>query len=147
MQPYELSSDSLAGAAADAFEAAGGVIRPFMMEVSSVSPDCGLIVDALFGTGLDRPLDGLYAHAVNVINAAEIPVLSCDLPSGVDGDTDRIMGTAVRADKTLMLGLAKPACALTPGSECFGELLLGDIGLPKELVAQFEPIPGICHGS
>jgi len=139
----ELSGDSLAGAAADAFEAAGSVVRPYTMDVTGVTADCALIIDALFGTGLARPLDGLYVHAVCVINASGRPVLSCDLPSGVDADTGRIMGAAVRADRTLMLGLAKPACALPPGSGCFGELLLGDIGLPQELVTQFEPIQGI----
>ena len=136
----ELSSDSLVGAAADAFEIAGGKIQPFTMDVSEVSSGCGLIIDALFGTGLQRPLAGLYAHAVGVINAASAPVLSCDLPSGVDADTGRIMGTAVYADKTLMLGLAKQACSLPPGSKCFGESVLGDIGLPDELVAQYEPV-------
>ena len=142
----KLTSGSLARAAADAFEACGGVIRPFTMEAAGASSDCSLIVDALFGTGLTRPPDGLYAHAVSVINAAGIPVLSCDLPSGVDADTGRIMGAAVRADKTLMLGMAKPACVLPPGSERFGELLLGDIGLPKELVGRFEPIRGSGYG-
>ena len=118
----ELSGDSLAGAAANAFEAAGGVVCPFTMDGSGVTSNCILIIDALFGTGLVRPLDGLYIHAVSVINASGIPVLSCDLPSGVDADTGRIMGAAVRADRTLMLGLAKPACVLPPGSGCFGEL-------------------------
>jgi NAD(P)H-hydrate epimerase len=135
----DLSSDSLVGAAADAFETAGGVIRPFTTE-TEISADCGLIIDALFGTGLERPLGGLYVHAVNIINAASVPVLSCDLPSGVDADTGRIMGIAIHANKTLMLGLAKQACSLPPGKECFGELILGDIGLPRELVAQYEPV-------
>jgi len=122
-----LALDSLAGAAADAFETAGGKILPLTEE--SAPSDCSLIIDALFGTGLVRPLAGRYAQAVNAINACPAPVLSCDIPSGVNADTGQIMGVAVRADRTLMLGLSKMACVLPPGDRCFGQWMLADIGL------------------
>ena len=125
---------SLVKNAADAFRGAGGVIRSFSEETSANDIECSLIIDALLGTGLTRPVEGLYAHAIRLINEAPTPVLSCDLPSGVDADTGRIMGLAVRADKTLMMGLAKMACELPPGSEYFGDTEVCDIGLPRELI-------------
>ena len=132
----KLPADSLAGNAANAYMAAGGVIRPVSPELTLEDVNCGLIVDSLLGTGLTRPVAGLYAHAIELINAAPAQVLSCDLPSGVDGDDGRIMGVAVRADKTLMMGLAKMACAMPPGRECFGELMLCDIGLPSSVMEE-----------
>jgi len=129
-----LPEGSLVKNAANTYLAAGGVILPVPDELK-----CDLIVDALLGTGLTRQVSGPYAYAVERINAAPAPVLSCDLPSGVDADTGQVMGIAVQADKTLMMGLAKPACKLPPGCECFGHLEVCDIGLPPALVTQFEP--------
>ena len=135
----KLPDGSLARNAADAYLAQGGVILPVSLELKLEDIQCGLIVDALLGTGLDRPVYGLYAHAIWLINEACAPVLSCDLPSGVDADTGQSMGTAVKADKTLMMGLGKLACGLPPGNQCFGQLAVCDIGLPPALVMQFEP--------
>jgi len=136
-----LPEGSLVKDAADAYLAAGGVIMPVPPEHMAENVQCGLIVDALLGTGLTRPVSGLYAHAVGLINAVCVPVLACDLPSGVDADTGQTMGTAVKADRTLMMGLGKLACMLPTGCECFGRLEVCDIGLPPKLVAQFEPAP------
>jgi len=133
-----LPEGSLAKNAADAFLAASGAILPITAELTAEDIQCDLIVDALLGTGLARNVSGLYAHAVGLINAANVPVLSCDLPSGVDADTGQIMGEAVQADNTLMMGLGKQACVLPPGRECFGLLEVCDIGLPPSLVARYE---------
>ena len=140
----KLPEGSLVKNAADAYLAAGSAILPITAELTAEDIKCDLIVDALLGTGLTRQVSGLYAHAVGLINAANVPVLSCDLPSGVDADTGEIMGTAVQADKTLMMGLAKLACALPPGWELFGRAEVCDIGLPPGLVTQFEPV-GSCE--
>jgi len=131
-------TEGLAKNAAEEF-LAGGVILPVTTELMAEDVQCGLIIDALLGTGLTRQVSGLYAHVIGLINAAPAPVLACDLPSGVDADSGAIMGTAVRADRTLMMGLAKRACALPPGRECFGQAEVCDIGLPEGLVAGFEP--------
>ena len=134
-----LPGGSLVKDAADAYLAAGGVILPISSELKAEDIKCDLIVDALLGTGLKRLVSGLHAHAVRLINAASVPVLSCDLPSGVDADTGKIMGAAVKADKTLVMGLGKLACRLPPGCDCFGQVEVCDIGLPLELAAQLEP--------
>jgi len=134
-----LPEGSLAKNAADEFQAAGGVILPVLLELHSEDIQCDLLVDALLGTGLTRPVTGLYAHAIRLINAAPAPVLACDLPSGVDGDTGEIMGVAVQADKTLMMGLSKLACTLPPGSACFGQAEVCDIGLSPTLVKEMSP--------
>ena len=134
-----LPEGSLVKNAAEAYLAAGGVILPVSPELSVEDLACDLIVDALLGTGLTREVSGLYAHAVELINTVHAPVLACDLPSGVDADTGEVMGTAVKADKTLMMGLGKQACALPPGCACFGQLEVCDIGLPPALVAELEP--------
>jgi NAD(P)H-hydrate epimerase len=134
-----LPEGSLVKSAAEAFLAAGGVILPVSSRLKAQDIHCGLLVDALLGTGLTRPVAGIYGHAAGLINAVPVPVLSCDLPSGVDADTGQIMGMAVKADRTLMMGLGKLACALPPGDHCFGRLEVCDIGLPAALAAQFEP--------
>jgi len=130
-----LPADSLVGAAACVFVSLGGGICPITMDLRAGAVDGDLIVDALLGTGLTRPLTGLYAHAVAIIHDIGRPVLSCDLPSGVNADTGEVLGTAVRANRTLMLGLAKPACYLPPGCDYFGALSLAGIGLPEALTA------------
>src|SRR5262245_62128545 len=66
-----------------------------------------LVVDALFGTGLDRPLAGRYERAVELINACAVPVIALDLPSGVDADSGGILGAAVRAELTVTFAAHK----------------------------------------
>jgi len=90
-----LPAGSLVKSAADAYLAAGGVILPVSPDFKAEDLKCGLIVDALLGTGLGRPVSGLYAQVIRSVNAASIPVLSCDLPSGVDADT----GQSIRGDR------------------------------------------------
>ena len=127
--PDDLEEGSLVEAAASAYRGDGGDLREVGdLGASDGQPD--LIIDALLGTGVSRPVTGLYARLIDVINAASCPVLACDIPSGVNADDGRIMGTAVRATRTVVLGLAKHACVLLPGSDCFGGIELCDIGTP-----------------
>ena len=131
-----LEDDSLAGAAALSFERMGGVIHSLTEDTDAIAP-CALLIDAVFGTGLTRPVTGVYAHAIGLINRSDVQVLSCDVPSGIDADTGRVMGDAVRADVTLMMGLAKPGCYLKPGCDYFGDARLTDIGIPAAAVTGF----------
>jgi NAD(P)H-hydrate epimerase len=90
-----------------------------------------LIVDALFGTGLSRPVEGAPAAAIRRINAArdESRIVSIDLPSGLDADTGQVLGEAVRAHRTVTLGLPKLGLALEPGRSLAGEVRVARIGL------------------
>jgi NAD(P)H-hydrate epimerase len=94
---------------------------------------CHGIVDAIFGTGLDREIGGLYREVIALINASGKKVISLDIPSGVNGDTGQIMGVAVQADCTVTFGLPKIGAMLYPGHECCGKLYVCHISFPPSL--------------
>lgn len=98
-----------------------------------------LLVDAIFGTGLARPVEGIDRRAIELLNAARGKRLSIDLPSGVCADTGRTLGAAVRADATVALGLPKAGHFLPPGAGFTGRLFVADIGIPRELFAGSAP--------
>jgi NAD(P)H-hydrate epimerase len=95
-------------------------------------PRRGVIVDAIFGTGLTRKVEGAPASAIRRINAArdlDVYVLAVDLPSGVDSDTGQVHGVAVEADCTVTISLPKLGLALEPGRTRAGEVLVARIGI------------------
>lgn len=94
------------------------------------------VVDALFGTGLDRPLAGAGARTVDAINAAGRPVVAADVPSGLISDTGEIRGKAIRAAATVAFGAPKVCHALPPARRLCGTLVVHDIGIPAELLAR-----------
>jgi ADP-dependent NAD(P)H-hydrate dehydratase / NAD(P)H-hydrate epimerase len=98
--------------------------------------DAALIVDALLGTGVKSEVTGAYREAVEAINASGRPVVSVDIPSGVDAGSGRVLGVAVRADLTVSFALAKLGNILFPGGELCGRLLVADIGMPPEVVSE-----------
>ncbi len=102
-----------------------------------------LVVDAMFGTGLDRPLQGRARAAVDAVNACARPVLAVDMPSGISGDTGRAMGGAVRATWTLPVAATKWGHWLGDGREATGRLLpVADIGIPDAILrAAFDACP------
>lgn len=102
-------------------------------EIRSDVLHCHGIVDALFGTGLDREAAGLYKEVIQLINSSGKKVLSLDIPSGVHGDTGGIMGVAVKADYTVTFGLPKIGNMFYPGYDLGGKLYVSHISFPPSL--------------
>ncbi len=94
-----------------------------------------LVIDAVFGAGLSRDVDGLVADTL----AAARRILAVDVPSGVDGETGAIRGRAAQAACTVTFFRRKPGHCLLPGRDLCGELVLADIGLPASVLAEIEP--------
>ncbi|QXE91099.1 NAD(P)H-hydrate dehydratase [Geomonas subterranea] len=97
-----------------------------------------VIVDALLGTGMNSEVSGIYGEAIDLINAAGVPVVSVDIPSGVDSASGKVLGRAVRADITVTFALAKLGNILYPGAGLCGRLVVADIGMPDAVVAGAE---------
>ncbi len=93
-----------------------------------------LVIDALFGAGLGRALDGVAREVVEEINARGVPCVAVDVPSGVHGDSGRILGAAPRARLTVTFCRRKPGHLLLPGRACSGEVVCADIGIPNAAV-------------
>lgn len=89
-----------------------------------------LIIDALFGLGLSRPVTGLYAELIALANAAETPIVAVDLPSGLQADTGQTLGCAIQAALTVSCALPKWAHYLDPALAAVGQLEVVDIGIP-----------------
>ncbi len=93
-----------------------------------------VLVDAMLGVGLSSPLKGIYAQAVELINASGRPVVAVDIPTGINADTGAVMGAAVLADLTVTMALLKRGLVLYPGAHFAGTIRVADIGIPPEVV-------------
>ncbi|MEM7398368.1 MAG: NAD(P)H-hydrate dehydratase [Pseudomonadota bacterium] len=124
---------------ADAAEMASRFTGP----IEPLSPDlfdkADVIVDGLFGAGLARPLEGKMALLVDAANASGVPIIAIDVPSGVDGSTGMVLGTAMRALSSVTFFRFKPGHYLEPGHLHCGELHLADIGIPEAVLEDIKP--------
>ena len=106
--------------------------------VKDASPEaianCDLIVDALFGAGLDRDVEGLPHTMIGAVNAHGVPVIAVDLPSGVNGTSGAIMGAAVNATRTVTFFRRKTGHLLLPGRLQCGSIEVADIGIPASVL-------------
>ncbi len=104
-------------------------------QIREITNEVGVVIDALFGIGLNSDLRGKALAAIKIINESKAPVVSADIPSGVEADTGRILGDAVRADITVTFSMAKVGHFVEPGCTCCGKLRVVDIGIPSELLS------------
>ncbi len=113
-------------------------------EVAALEPaaldDADLVVDALFGAGLSRPLAGLARDVVDEVIRRDLPVVAVDVPSGVDGNTGAVLGAAARAAATVTFFRKKPGHLLHPGRALCGDVVVADIGIPAEVLATIMPL-------
>lgn len=98
--------------------------------------DADVVADAVFGTGLHRAPEGFFSEIISMINDCGHPVVSLDIPSGVDADTGCALGTAVKACLTVTFGFMKPGLLLYPGAELAGEVQVENISLPADCMPQ-----------
>ncbi len=99
--------------------------------------DCDLIVDAIFGTGLDGRITGAAAAVIDRINDSGRPVLAVDVPSGLDCDSGEPLGSTVKAARTVTFVARKPAMNVAAARKHLGRVVVADIGAPVELLERF----------
>lgn len=128
--------DALKGAAKRAAEAWPGTIEP---AGDTALEGASLVVDALFGAGLSRPLEGVAAELVAAAGARQVPVIAVDIASGIDGATGRAGGPAMAASLTVTFFRLKPGHLLLPGRIHCGDVVLRQIGIPEEVLGAIAP--------
>jgi NAD(P)H-hydrate epimerase len=128
--------EKLSGDAARAATLWKGGLAPF-------TPDsldgAGVIVDAIFGAGLSRPLEGQAAILVEAMTARGVPICAVDVPSGLDGASGRVLGIAAPADLTVTFFRKKPGHLLYPGRGLCGHVVVADIGTPASVLDAIAP--------
>lgn len=101
-----------------------------------------VVVDALFGTGLSRPLEGHFAALVDALDRLPVPLLAVDVPSGLDGSGGGVPGPHARAEVTVTFAAPKVAHVLPPASQSMGRVIVTDLGIPPHWV---DEAPGDLH--
>jgi NAD(P)H-hydrate epimerase len=113
----------------DQYLAAGGALETF----ESIPADTEVIVDAVFGIGLDREVTGSWAQALQIVNESDTSILSIDIPSGLNADTGRIMGVSIKADITMSFIALKQGMFTANGPECCGKIVFDALDVPAKI--------------
>ncbi|MGZ5006329.1 MAG: NAD(P)H-hydrate dehydratase [Methylobacter sp.] len=133
---YSVSEpEKLRGDALTAYQHYNGAVIPFQ---SGQVINADVLVDALLGTGLDRPVAGLYADAIQAVNAQSSPVIAVDIPSGLNADTGNVMGCAVRADCTVTFIGLKQGLFTGQAADYCGEICYTQLGVPDDVFGGIE---------
>lgn len=129
--PARMQTDARQARAA--FVSAGGQVQPYTPN----APLAGeVIVDALLGTGVDRPLEGLWRTVIDGINAAAIPVLAVDIPSGLQADSGVVAGAAIQAQQTVTFIGRKAGLYTGVAADYCGDISFADLGVPAGILRQ-----------
>lgn len=129
--------DKLKGDAAEMAHRWNGAIHPLTADALR---GCGLVVDALFGAGLSKPLEGIPLALSRACKDLKIPVVSIDVPSGVQGNTGEDTGGAFGAALTVSFFRQKPAHLIFPGRALCGELVISQIGIDDKALSEIKPM-------
>lgn len=135
VDPAKLSGD--AGAAYRKFADQGGKALPFSSRKGL--DGCDLVVDALLGTGLDRPVSGVFAEAITVINQSGLPSVAVDIPSGLNADTGSVMGAAVKASRTFSFIGLKQGLFTGEAADYCGEIEFSGLDVPDAVYSTITP--------
>ncbi len=127
-----------AALALTAWRATGAEVRRW--QIGTARPVGDVVVDALFGTGLDRPLGGEALAAVTAVDEAGLPVLALDIPSGLHADTGAVLGGVARASATITFIALKPGLLTGAGPACCGALGFDALAVPAEIYASVPPV-------
>ena len=104
-----------------------------LLKIKEDIKDCEIIIDAIFGTGLKRDIEGDLKEIIKLINSSEKYVLSVDIPSGINGDNGKEMGISIKANSTVTFGLPKFGNLILPGYERCGKLVLSYISYHENI--------------
>ena len=105
-----------------------------LRELRATLPGCSLVVDALFGTGLARDLEGIFADVAGSLNDCGVPCVAVDIPSGLDADSGNVLGVAVKARTTVTFGAKKRGMLLGAGPSRCGTVRVVEMGIPESVL-------------
>lgn len=131
----------------DAIRAAQSCTAKAQLWQGGLPAETALVVDALFGTGLSRPIEVPLAMWLEEMNRSGVPVVSLDMPSGICADSGRILGAAIKATHTVSFCCLKRGHLLQPGRQTSGELHVVDIGISQDIVMAQQPECTLNHPS